>query len=261
MTPQKLLIVTTLLLLVVTSAVFAQTQAEMNKEACDEYKKADVELNAVYQQVLRENKGQTLFLKKMQAAQRAWLVYRDAHLAALYPGANPQAQYGSVYASCRCFALADTTRKRVDELKLWSTGVPEGDVCTGSGKVRLSEVSSAGVPEYERLDSVFRKKWKLTKVGDRELSGAEVYLEFDVKQGRFTGTSGCNRILCGYHVDSTELRFTAVARTKLACLDSNTLQTETTFIKALEQTTRFKFEGNVITVYTSGGTSLTFTAE
>jgi uncharacterized protein YecT (DUF1311 family) len=114
----------------------AQTQADMNKEACDEYQKADVELNKSYQQILSGYKADAVFARKMKTSQRAWVTYRDAHLASLYPAANPQSEYGSVFSMCRCMALAKITKQRTEELRRWVDGVEEGDACAGSIKVR-----------------------------------------------------------------------------------------------------------------------------
>lgn len=116
----------------------AQTQAAMNKQACDEHAKADAELNTIYQQVLHEHKVDALFIRKMRAAQRAWIIYRDAHIAALYPSADPHRDYGSVHSSCRCTALADAARKRTEVLRRWADGVPDGDVCAGSTRKGFS---------------------------------------------------------------------------------------------------------------------------
>jgi len=37
---------------------------------------------------------------------------------------------------CRCMALAETTKKRAEELRRWVDGAEEGDVCAGSVKIR-----------------------------------------------------------------------------------------------------------------------------
>ncbi|WP_287130426.1 lysozyme inhibitor LprI family protein [Candidatus Cyanaurora vandensis] len=112
-----------------SSTVLAQSQREMNNTACTQSKSADTELNKVYGQILRDYKADTLFIEKLKQAQRAWLQYRDAHLAALYPG-DPS-QYGSVNSMCQCQVLEQLTANRVTELKQWLQGV-EGDVCSGS---------------------------------------------------------------------------------------------------------------------------------
>jgi uncharacterized protein YecT (DUF1311 family) len=117
----------------------AQSQAELNREACAQYKVADDELNKIYAQILQEYKTDAAFVGSMRAAQRAWVAFRDAHLEAMYPGADKQLQYGSAYPMCRCYALAEVTRERAEVLRRWVEGVEEGDVCAGSIKTRAGE--------------------------------------------------------------------------------------------------------------------------
>lgn len=123
------------LFLVVCNAP-AQTQAEMNDGACAKYKKADAEMNAVYLQVLNKYKSQTAFVSKFKAAQRAWVAFRDAHLESLYPEPNKLQAYGSVNPVCRCGVLTELTAERTKQLKQWLNGAEEGDVCSGSVKIK-----------------------------------------------------------------------------------------------------------------------------
>lgn len=139
------------LLLLPFTVAFAQTQGEMGKDACDEYKKADIELNKLYRQILSEYKADALFVQKLRSAQRAWVAYRDAHLEALYPATNPQVEYGSVFLMCRCTALAEITRKRAEELRRWVDGVDEGEACAGSIRVRMQQLVGEG-PASTSLD-------------------------------------------------------------------------------------------------------------
>jgi uncharacterized protein YecT (DUF1311 family) len=118
------------------AVALAQSQGQMNQQACDEYKSADVELNRVYRRVLSEYKGDALFVRKMKNAQRAWIAYRDAHLESLYPAENPRFAYGSVYPMCRCMVLTEMTKQRTMLMRRWLTGEKEGDVCAGSVKVQ-----------------------------------------------------------------------------------------------------------------------------
>lgn len=257
----KLNVMVAVLLLPASSVVaLAQTQAGMNSAACAESTKADSELNRVYQQVLRERQADALFIQKMRAAQRAWITYRNAHLATLYPAADPRREYGSVYPLCRCTALAEATRKRTEELQRWTSGSAEGDVCAGSTRAQTDANPSPGVGEHEGADSVFRKRWTLTEMGERSFPTGAPYLEFNVKQGRFSGSGGCNRILGGYRVDAAELRFTPVASTRRACRDREAQQVEASFLKALEATTRFEVQGDVVRLYASDSPVLIFKA-
>jgi uncharacterized protein YecT (DUF1311 family) len=128
-----------LLVLTLASAftvTMAQTQTELNKRACDNYKAVDAEMNKVYQQILKEYRADNLFIQKLKAAQRAWLTYRDAQLEALYPAADTQVEYGSIYPACRCNALQEITSERTKVLRRWTEGVKEGDTCSGSIKVK-----------------------------------------------------------------------------------------------------------------------------
>ena len=112
-----------------------QTQGELNQTACEKYKRADAEMNKTYQQIFRVYTKEKRFLDKLKTAQRAWLVFRDAHLESLYPDPSKGA-YGSVNPMCRCIALENLTVERTKALQHWVQGMPEGDVCAGSIKTK-----------------------------------------------------------------------------------------------------------------------------
>ena len=89
----------------------AQSQAEMNDCAGREYKKADAELNQVYQKLVgmleADDKAQ------LKAVEMTWIKYRDANcdfVADQYKG-------GSMRPMILGFCLADMTRNRASELK------------------------------------------------------------------------------------------------------------------------------------------------
>jgi len=99
----------------------------------------------------------------------------------------------------------------------------------------------------------------LTGMGERSFETGEPYLEFNVKQGRFSGSTGCNRISGGYHVDGRSLRMTPVAVTRRACPGEEAQQIEASFLKALEATSKFEVQGDVLRLYaTSDAPILTF---
>lgn len=122
--------------LVLACAVLAQTQGDMGAGADADLRKADAELNQVYQQVLKEYADDPLVVTKLRAAQRAWIALRDAELDAAYPHANEPGYYGSVFPMCLAGRKAELTRQRTGELRRWIAGVPEGDVCGGALKAK-----------------------------------------------------------------------------------------------------------------------------
>jgi uncharacterized protein YecT (DUF1311 family) len=113
-----------------SGAVMAQSQSTLNADATKKYQQADKELNAVFAQIVKEYSKKPLFIKKLRAAQRLWIKLRTADLAARFPDAG-----GSSTAMCRAFYLENVTRERTKYLRAWVTGIPEGDVCSGSIKV------------------------------------------------------------------------------------------------------------------------------
>lgn len=107
----------------------AANQRELNDCFCNQHKKADAELNRVYQQLISANANDQVFLDKLKTAQRAWIAFRDAQLEAIYPETDePRVKYGSVYPMCYCAAQQDLTEERTKHLKRMLRS-PEGDAC------------------------------------------------------------------------------------------------------------------------------------
>jgi Uncharacterized protein conserved in bacteria len=92
----------------------------------------DNALNRVYQSILSKYKDDRAFLAKLRNAQRAWVTFRDAALAAKFPREDTQWHYGSVYPMCANLFLAQWTQERVKQLREWLDGTAEGEVCAGS---------------------------------------------------------------------------------------------------------------------------------
>ena len=119
----------------VSVSSFGQSQTQLNVQADAAYHKADQELNRTYQQILKEYRTQTVFLQSLKAAQQRWIQFRDAEMKARYPAANSQLEYGSFFPVCYSNGMEELTKARTKQLRLWLTGIPEGDMCNGSVKV------------------------------------------------------------------------------------------------------------------------------
>ena len=74
-------------------------------------KEADAELNRVYRKVRQVYKQDKAFLEKLKLAQRAWIKFRDAHIASVFPIEEP-GYYGSVVNECHCWIYASLTAAR-----------------------------------------------------------------------------------------------------------------------------------------------------
>ncbi|MCX2475296.1 DUF1311 domain-containing protein [Pedobacter sp. MC2016-05] len=127
------LLASVFMVLLFTATTFAQSQTSLNMKAYSDYKKADAELNGVYQKILKSYVRETTFIKKFRNAQRLWIQLRDAELAARYPNSGT---YGSVAPMCESIYLETLTRDRIKFLNLWITGIEEGEVCLGSVRMK-----------------------------------------------------------------------------------------------------------------------------
>ncbi len=92
----------------------AKAQPEMNDCANKEFEAADKEMNEVYAKLVASMKDDPDSLASFKKAQRAWVAFRDAEVAALYPG-GPDA--GSLTPMCGSLEMAHLTRQRTAELK------------------------------------------------------------------------------------------------------------------------------------------------
>lgn len=119
---------TVIIFILSMNTVFGQKDA-------NQYAKAEKEINTVYQKILSEYSSDKEFIKNLKASQRLWIQFRDAEIKARYPNQTP-GYYGSVYASCVSGLKTQLTNERVKTLKLWLTGIQEGDVCSGSIRIK-----------------------------------------------------------------------------------------------------------------------------
>lgn len=109
----------------------AQTQQDLNNSAGNDSAKAERELNATYQGILKKYADDPAFIGRLRIAQRAWLKFRDAQLEMRFP---PSDLAGSARPMCYASYKAELTQARTRELKVWLDGIEEGDVCAGTIK-------------------------------------------------------------------------------------------------------------------------------
>lgn len=95
----------------------AVTQFDLNSCATDEAKRADDELNRVYQVLLSKMADDAQAARKIKAAQRAWITYRDAYVEAMYPAENKRLEYGSIFPMDEALLRAKLTRQQTDALR------------------------------------------------------------------------------------------------------------------------------------------------
>ncbi len=95
----------------------AKTQLDLDKCASSELARRNEQMQSVYSQILSRAAGQPATLAKIKTMQNDWLKYVSAYLNALYPAANKQAEYGSIYPMEVDLARADLVAQHVIDLK------------------------------------------------------------------------------------------------------------------------------------------------
>jgi len=79
--------------------------------------RADAELKDIYRKLLSRAASRPEAVAKIQAAERAWIAYRDAYIDAMYSAKNKQAEYGSIYPMEVDLLRAKLTQRQVAALK------------------------------------------------------------------------------------------------------------------------------------------------
>jgi len=101
-----------------------QTQADMNQCAARDANEADAALNLIYPQVLAHyqqmdrDSESTEGVKRLRAAQRAWIAFRDAECAM----AGYEALGGSMESMLVSGCVAQMTQRRAAELRMMLSG-------------------------------------------------------------------------------------------------------------------------------------------
>src|SRR5262245_16660852 len=93
------------------------------------------------------------------------------------------------------------------------------------------------------------KHWQLTYLNGKAVGNTKAYMEIDPPAGRFNGNAGCNRMFGSVKVDGRSVTFSGVGMTRMACIDSNVMKVEADFAKALEQATRYRVNGDELSIY------------
>ena len=119
------------------SQLFAQTQAELTEASRKKLRVAELELKTVFEQIKREYKDDKEFVGALNDAQVTWEKFRVTEMKMMFPDREPS-YYGSAHQMCLNEYSMELIQERIAKLKLWLTGVEEGDVCAGSVKWKES---------------------------------------------------------------------------------------------------------------------------
>lgn len=78
------------------------------------------------------------------------------------------------------------------------------------------------------------------------------FLQFDPQTDRYSGHSGCNRLMGRYTLEGSSLRLLNGASTRMACLEEARMQQEQAFIAALAQVQAWRVQGTQLQLLGAG---------
>ncbi len=100
--------------------------------------------------------------------------------------------------------------------------------------------------------------WKLAALGEKTVQAPSnrpgAHIRITANSNQLTGNGGCNIIRGTYELADSTLQFKGIASTRMACAEG--MDTEITFLKALESTKKFKIEGNTLWLMDEKGLEL-----
>jgi uncharacterized lipoprotein YbaY/heat shock protein HslJ len=104
---------------------------------------------------------------------------------------------------------------------------------------------------YDTQAELLGTYWKLVHLGDRGVStpeGArEAHMVLHEENLRVSGNAGCNDFFGHFTRELEKISFSALGSTMMACPEG--LDTEQDFLKALERTTHFTIEGEILELF------------
>lgn len=104
----------------------------MNQSAAVAANRAEDEMVQTIRGIEKARASETSLLLALRQSQQAWLAFRDAELAALFPEEDKQLAYGSMYNLCRANQRQRLAEERTRELRLWLDGDPGASGCSGA---------------------------------------------------------------------------------------------------------------------------------
>lgn len=104
--------------------------------------------------------------------------------------------------------------------------------------------------------------WRLEQLGGEPIASSgdpqrDPQVQFDRRNGRVSGSGGCNRVSGAFERNGSSLKMSQLAATRAACTDPARGANEAQFFAALQSTTSYRLQGTSrMTLLDSSGRSL-----
>jgi len=111
--------------------------------------------------------------------------------------------------------------------------------------------TSQNVPNFEGTS------WKmdtyLSNIGHLVSPVSSTNLTLEFKDGRISGSSGCNSFFAKYTVEKNSMSFGLIGATKMYCSNPGVMEQEQTYFMRLESVETYKIEGGKLKLIDGNG--------
>ncbi|GAB4241388.1 MAG: hypothetical protein Tsb0034_18410 [Ekhidna sp.] len=103
--------------------------SEVTTDPCSAFDRIDREMLDLISEIETKNANKKEFLKAFKMEQVYWIQYRDRHLRAVYPkdwDRYYRKEFGKdVFNPCKCMEMTRMTRRRIEDLQVFTTNSPD----------------------------------------------------------------------------------------------------------------------------------------
>jgi heat shock protein HslJ len=118
-------------------------------------------------------------------------------------------------------------------------------------------VLSAAIGSAQALE-IPSGEWLLSELNGRKAENSKAFIDIDVNAAKVSGNAGCNRMFGSVAGGNGKISFSKIGTTRMYCGDGSRWESE--FLSALGRVTRYKEEGNTLSLYARDRVVMKFTA-
>jgi heat shock protein HslJ len=126
-------------------------------------------------------------------------------------------------------------------------------------KILSREKTSSDQMPTQATSNIYANAWQLTRIEGKEINTTKAYIEFNEKDARFGGNTGCNRMSGSFTKTDSSIKFSQIISTKMFCQDTS--EVENAFTRNLEKAARFEIKDGKLYLFADETTVLEFTAK
>jgi uncharacterized protein YecT (DUF1311 family) len=111
------------------------SQFELNAGTENQLLQINREMDSILNKIYAEYSQNKTFIKNLQKSQQLWLKFHESEMLAKFPE-DDMTREGSAFNLCWYSHKIQLKRQRIENLKVWLLGEQEGEICSGSVKIK-----------------------------------------------------------------------------------------------------------------------------